>query len=140
MVALTPVGYQIISGERRWRAAKLAGLTEIPAIVKKVKAEEMIILSLVENIQQEGLTVFEQGAAIEQLRSKFNLSLKEIGEELGLSVIEIEKRLKLLSFSDKVKNEILSRRLSDREALALADKESEQEAYREVVKKSKYTF
>lgn len=140
LVALTPIGYQIISGERRWRAAKLAGLSEIPAVVKKVAPEEVLLLSLVENLHHEPLTVFEQASSIERLRSHFGLSLQEIGERLGLSVEEINKRLSVLKLSDKVKNEILSRRITNREVLLLVDKETEREVYQEVMRKSKYTF
>ncbi|MBU1110549.1 ParB/RepB/Spo0J family partition protein [Patescibacteria group bacterium] len=140
LVASTPAGYQIICGERRWRAAKLAGLTEIPAIIKNIQPEEILTLSLIENIQQENLTVFEQGAAVERLYSQFGLSLQKIGEQLGLSLDDIKKRLSLLQLSDKTKNEILSRKISDREALALVEKETEKEAYQEVIKKPKRGF
>ncbi|MBU0708442.1 ParB/RepB/Spo0J family partition protein [Patescibacteria group bacterium] len=140
IVAVTPAGYQIICGERRWRAAKVAGLTDIPVIVKKVDAAEVLVLSLVENVQREDLTVFEQAAAIDRLQSQFRLSVQEIGEKLGLSVIDIEKRLKLLDLSDKVKNEILSRKISEREALELISKETEKEMYQEVLKKPNSSF
>lgn len=141
LVAHTPVGYQIVSGERRWRAAKLAGLEEVPVvIVKDLQAEEMILLNLVENIHREDLTVFEQGAAIERLRNEFGRDLREIAERLGVKVPELQKRLQLLNFSDKVKEEILARNLTDREALALTEHETEKEAYQEVIKKSKYSM
>ncbi|OQX51148.1 hypothetical protein B5M47_01775 [candidate division CPR3 bacterium 4484_211] len=140
LVASTPAGYVVISGERRWRAAKLAGLTEIPAIVKKSSSEEALILSLVENIQREPLTIFEQGSTIQRLRSDFKLSLQEIGEKVGLSLNELEQRLKLLGLSDKVKNEILERKMDDRETLELAEKEDEKEIYREVIKKGRHSF
>ncbi len=140
LVASTPVGYQIINGERRWRAARLAGITHIPAAVIEVKPEEIILLSLVENIQVEPLTIFEQAAAINRLHLEFKMPLQEIGQRLGLEVDEIEKRLKLLTLSDKTKNEILSRQISDREALALASRDTEKQIYQEVVRKPKHGF
>ena len=137
LVANTPVGYQIISGERRWRAAKLAGLEEIPAIIKDIRGAEMLLLSLLENMQKESLTVFEQAAAIQRLEEEFKMPREEIARSLGLTVEEVEKRLQLLNLSDKVKNEILSRRLSDREALALVGEGEEKEIYAQVLKKTK---
>src|SRR4051812_5614518 len=67
VVADTPAGYQIIAGERRWRAAKIAGLKQVPAIVKKVNQKEMLVLSIVENLQREDLNVLEEGSGYKRL-------------------------------------------------------------------------
>lgn len=120
LVALTPAGYQVIAGERRLRAARLAGFTKVPAIVKKVEPSEMGILALVENIQREQLAVFEQAATIQRLQVEHNLDLQEIGERVGLSVKDLEKRLELLKLPDKIKEAMLAKKISDQEAFKLA--------------------
>ena len=86
VVADTPAGYQIIAGERRWRAAKLAGLKTVPVVIKKVNQREMLVLSIVENLHREDLNVLEEAAGYRKLADDFNLTLQQISEKMGLAV------------------------------------------------------
>lgn len=121
LVGKTPAGTQIIAGERRWRAAKIAGLTEVPAIVKEVDQKEMALLSLTENMQREPLNLLEQAATIKRLQDEFALELQEIGERMGLPVEELKVRLKVLTVPDKVKKSYTDGEISDKELLKLME-------------------
>jgi len=119
LVGKTPVGRQIIAGERRWRAAKIAGLREVPTIIIEVDQKEMALLALTENMQREPLNLLEQAATIKRLREEFNLDLQEIGERMGLPVEELKMRLRLLEVPDKVKKVYTDGKLSDKELFEL---------------------
>jgi len=108
-----PVGgprrYEIIAGERRWRAAQLAGLSEIPAIVRPVPDETAIAVALIENIQRENLNALEEARAIERLISEFELTHQQAAEAIGRSRAAVSNLLRLLDLAPEV-CELLERR------------------------------
>ena len=85
VVAKTPAGYQIIAGERRWRAAKLAGMTTVPVIIKETTAREMLEMAIVENVQREDLNPIERAQAFERLIEEFGLPVSEIAKRIRKS-------------------------------------------------------
>ena len=126
-------GYELIAGERRWRASKLAGLDSIPAIVKSAFDEEVSVLALVENIQRDNLNAFEEAAALGRLRDEFKLTQEEIASAVGRSRTAVANLLRLLVLGETAKNLLLEghiemgharallgvENLNDQEALAI---------------------
>ncbi|MBP6075670.1 MAG: ParB/RepB/Spo0J family partition protein [Nitrosomonas sp.] len=101
-VLVRPVGvdqYEIIAGERRWRAAQLAGLTEVPALIRKVADESALAMSLIENIQRENLNPLEEAMGIQRLINEFGMTHQTAGEALGNSRSTISNLLRLLNLS-----------------------------------------
>lgn len=117
-------GYELIAGERRWRAAKEAGLSDVPAIVKEVNDAEMFELSLVENIQREDLNPLEEAEAYRQLMDNFNLSQEQLSQRIGKDRSSVANMLRLLKLPDEVKTEILNGNLSAGHARAIMGLES----------------
>ena len=111
--------YEIISGERRTRAAKLAGLTEVPCIIMSVDDEQAAILALIENIQRKDLSYFEEALAIEQLISRYGLTQEEAAARLGKAQSTVANKLRLLRFTDAERRILLTGNLSERQARAL---------------------
>ncbi len=95
--------FEIIAGERRWRACQLAGLDEIPAVIREVPDETAIALSLIENIQREDLNPMEEAFALKRLQEEFELTQKEVAEAVGKSRTAVTNTLRLLNLSDDVK-------------------------------------
>lgn len=94
--------YEIIAGERRWRAAQLAGLAEVPALIRKVPDESALAMSLIENIQRENLNPLEQAMGIQRLINEFGMTHQSAGEALGNSRSTISNLLRLLNLSTPV--------------------------------------
>lgn len=111
--------YEIISGERRTRAAIMAGYTEVPCIIKNVGDEKSAILALIENIQRKDLNYFEESIAIERLITYFGLTQEEAAKQLGKAQSTIANKLRLLRFTDEEKRLLLEGNLSERQARAL---------------------
>ncbi|MBA3756437.1 MAG: ParB/RepB/Spo0J family partition protein [Nitrosomonas sp.] len=104
-ILVRPVGadqYEIIAGERRWRAAQLAGLTEVPALIRKVADESALAMSLIENIQRENLNPLEEAMGIQRLINEFGMTHQTAGEALGNSRSTISNLLRLLNLSAPV--------------------------------------
>lgn len=97
------ITHEIIAGERRWRAAKLAGLTTIPAIERVLSDEVAIALALIENIQREDLTVLEQAAALERFHTEFGMSHAMIADVVGKARTTVSNLLRLNALHDEVK-------------------------------------
>lgn len=95
--------YEIIAGERRWRATQLAGLDTIPAIVREVSDEAAIAMALIENIQREDLNPIEEAAALKRLQDEFELTHAEVAQAVGKSRTTVTNLLRLMSLSDEVK-------------------------------------
>lgn len=95
--------YEIIAGERRWRAAKLAGLTHVPAIVRDMSDQVAIALALIENIQRQDLNPMEQALALQRFHEEFSLSHQEIAETVGKARASVSNLLRLLSLEESVK-------------------------------------
>ncbi len=120
-------GYELIAGERRWRAAKAAGLADVPAIVKEVNDAEMFELSLVENIQREDLNPLEEAEAYRQLMDNFNLSQEQLSQRIGKDRSSVANMLRLLKLPDEVKTEILNGNVSAGHARAIMGLESQED-------------
>ena len=111
--------YQIIAGERRWRAAKKAGITEIPALVKEYAPEEMLEISLIENIQRENLNPVEEAKAYRRLVDEYSLKQEEIARRVGKNRSTITNSLRLLGLDDEVLSYLISKDLTTGHAKAL---------------------
>ncbi len=130
--------YEIVAGERRWRAAQMAGLAEIPAVVRDVSDDAAIATALIENIQRENLNPLEEAAALERLIREFDLTHQEGAEAIGRSRASVSNLLRLLELSDKVKPLLESRQLEmghARALLSITDKTQQFDAARQVVRK-----
>lgn len=124
VVAETPAGYQIIAGERRWRAAQEAGLKEVPAMIKKTTPKEMLEMALIENIQREDLGALERAQAFKQLQRDFGFSMSEIAERLSKSVSHISNTIRLLELPDAIKDGLAGNQITEGHAKAIASIES----------------
>lgn len=111
--------YMIITGERRWRAARLAGLKTIPAIVKDLNDNDILEIALIENIQREDLNPIEQAKALKMLIEKFNFTQEDLAERLGKNRSTIANTMRLLNLSENVQNMIINGKLSEGHARAL---------------------
>lgn len=120
--------YEIIAGERRWRAAKMAGLKEIPVIVKEFSDMEIVEVSLIENIQRENLNPIEEAQAYRRLLDEFHLKQDEIAEKVSKSRTAITNSMRLLKLDDRVQQMVIDEMLTTghvRALLAIEDKEKQ---------------
>lgn len=115
-----PAPYELIAGERRWRAAQLAGLTHIPAIIHQINDPQLAEWSLIENLQRQDLNPIEQAQAFETLRSKFHLSQEDIAQRVGLDRSTVANLLRLLTLCDQVQDWVRQGLLSAGQAKPLA--------------------
>ena len=122
--------YEIIAGERRWRAAKKAGLKEVPVIIRDYTDEEMMEIALIENIQREDLNPIEEAQAYKKLINDYKLKQDEIAEKVSKSRVAITNSMRLLKLSEKVQDMIVDEMISSghgRALLALNDKKMQEE-------------
>ena len=139
VVAKTPAGYQIIAGERRWRAAKLAGLTHIPSLIRETSPKGMLEMALVENVQRVDLNPLDRAKGFERLMNEFGLTTSEIAVRIGKSVAYVSNSIRLLSLPDALKDGLLSGLISEGHARALAaidDQPLMVEAYKIILRES----
>jgi ParB family chromosome partitioning protein len=139
VVAKTPAGFQIIAGERRWRASKLAGLTHVPVIVRETSPKGMLEMALVENVQRVDLNALDRAKGFERLMNEFGLTTSEIAVRIGKSVAYVSNSLRLLSLPDALKDGLLSGLITEGHARALAaidDPSLMIEAYKIVLRES----
>ncbi len=130
--------YEIVAGERRWRAAQLVGLAEIPTIIREVPDESAIAMALIENIQREDLNPLEEARALDRLIREFDLTHAEAASAVGRSRASVSNLLRLQDLSDKVKPLLEGRQIEmghARALLAIADATQQFDAARQVVKK-----
>ncbi len=130
--------YEIVAGERRWRAAQMAGLGEIPAVIRDVSDDAAIATALVENIQRENLNPLEEARALDRLIREFDLTHQEGADAIGRSRSSVSNLLRLLDLSDKVKPMLESRQLEmghARALLSIPSKTQQFDAARQVVRK-----
>lgn len=111
--------YEIIAGERRWRAAKIAGLKEIPVVIKDFSLEEILEVSLIENIQRENLNPIEEALAYQRLIKDFNLKQDEIAEKVSKSRSTIANTMRLLNLDERVQQMIVDEMISSGHARTL---------------------
>jgi len=136
IVAKTPAGYQIIAGERRWRAAKLLGLKLVSCIVRETSNRGMLEMALVENVQREDLNPLERAQAFKRLMDEFGLTYKEIGQRISKSESYVSNSIRLLSLPDALKDGLLGGLISEGHARALVglDSKSIVEAYKNLLR------
>jgi ParB family chromosome partitioning protein len=144
-IVVRPIGktgdtqrYEIVAGERRWRAAQLAGLQEIPAVVREVADEDAIAMALIENIQRENLNPLEEARALDRLIREFDLTHAEAAKAVGRSRASVSNLLRLQDLSDKVKTMVEQRQIEmghARALLAISDAVQQQDVARQVARK-----
>jgi ParB family chromosome partitioning protein len=130
--------YEIIAGERRWRAAQMAGLDQIPALIRRVPDEAAVAMSLIENIQRENLNPLEEARALERLVGEFQMTHQAAAEAVGRSRVAVSNLLRLLELTDEVKELVEKRELEmghARALLALQARKQQTEVARLVAKK-----
>ncbi|MGM0602891.1 MAG: ParB/RepB/Spo0J family partition protein [Bacillota bacterium] len=111
--------YQLVAGERRWRAAEKAGLDKIPAVIRDFTDQEVLEIALIENIQREDLNPVEEAEAYKQMMAEFNFTQEEVAEKVGKSRSNIANMVRLLNLADKVKNHLSRGTISVGHARAL---------------------
>ena len=121
--------YEIIAGERRWRAAKLAGVKEVPVIVKNYTDQEILEISLIENIQRENLNPIEEAMAYKKLLNEFKLKQDEVAERVSKSRTAVTNSMRLLKLSGKVQQMIIDDMISTGHARALLAIDDEEQQY-----------
>lgn len=123
----SPVTHEIIAGERRWRAAKIAGLSHIPAVIRPLSDDVAIALALIENIQREDLTIMEQAVALQRFHDEFGMTHEEIAKSVGKARTSISNMLRLNQLHDDVKTALNQRQLDMGHARALLGLSIEQQ-------------
>lgn len=113
------LGYIIVAGERRWRAAKMAGLKSIPVIIKDISSREVMEIALIENLQREDLNPIEEAEAFQKLIEEHSLTQEEVGKVVGKSRAAVANSVRLLSLTDQIKEMLADGRLSSGHARAL---------------------
>lgn len=120
--------YEIIAGERRWRAAKMAGVKEVPVIIKDYTEQEIVEIGLIENIQRENLNPIEEAMAFKKLLEEFNLKQEEVAERVSKSRTAVTNSMRLLKLDERVQEMIVDDMISTghaRALLAIDDKEQQ---------------
>jgi ParB family transcriptional regulator, chromosome partitioning protein len=136
VVAHTPAGYQIIAGERRWRAAKEAGLTKVPVVIRETTPKLMLELALVENVQRKNLNPIERAKGFQQLIREFGFIGKELAAKIGKSQAYVSNSLRLLDLPDMIKDGLIKGLITEGHARALISLENESmmiDCYRQLV-------
>jgi len=137
IIAKTPAGYQIIAGERRWRAARFLKLEYVPAIIKETNPQQMLEMAIVENVQRKDLNPIERAKAFLRLKDEFNFDNPHIAKKVSKSVPYVINCLKLLTLPDALKDGLLSGLISEGHARALSsigDTRLTIEAYKIILK------
>lgn len=139
VVAKTPAGFQIVAGERRWRAAKLVGLLKVPVVIRETNPQGMLEMAIVENVQRIDLNPLERAQAYRRLMDEFSLGTNEIAERVGKSASYISNTIRLLTLPDALKDALMSGATTEGHARALSALEDPHlivEGYKEVLKRN----
>jgi ParB family chromosome partitioning protein len=131
-------GYELIVGERRWRAAQKAGLKEVPVVVKEAQGREVLEISLIENLQREDLNPIEAAEAFKHLIEAFHISQEDLSKRIGKDRTTITNTLRLLKLPLEVRNQLLQNRITSghaRALLSLENKEKQKELCALIIKK-----
>ncbi|TSC88335.1 MAG: Uncharacterized protein G01um101416_3 [Microgenomates group bacterium Gr01-1014_16] len=139
VIAKTPAGYQIIAGERRWRAAKLAGFKTVPTIIKETTPQGMLEMAIVENVQRSDLNAIDRAKAFDRLISEFGLATTVISQRIGKSPAYVSNSIRLLTLPDALKDGLLTGLISEGHARALAAIDDHRlivEAYKIILRES----
>ncbi|MGZ3569107.1 MAG: ParB/RepB/Spo0J family partition protein [Thermodesulfobacteriota bacterium] len=138
LVRRTEQGYELIVGERRWRAAQKAGLKEVPVLVKETERREALEISLIENLQREDLNPIEEAEAFKQLIEEFNISQEELSKRVGKDRTTVTNTLRLLKLPLEVRDHLLQNRITSghaRAILSLENKEKQKELCTLIIKR-----
>jgi len=111
--------FELVAGERRWRAAQAAGLAEVPAVVRELSERDAAVLALVENLQRMDLQFFEEAEGYRQLVEEFRLSQEELAAQIGKSQPTVANKLRLLKLEKSVRDRVVQENLSERHARSL---------------------
>jgi ParB family chromosome partitioning protein len=138
IVRRTDQGYELIVGERRWRAAQKAGLKEVPVVVKEAERREALEISLIENLQREDLNPIEAAEAFKYLTEEFHISQEDLSKRIGKDRTTIANTLRLLKLPVEIRNQLLQNRITSghaRAILSLESKEKQKELCSLIIKK-----
>jgi ParB family chromosome partitioning protein len=130
--------FQLVAGERRWRAARLAGLKHVPAVVRDVEEERLLELALIENIQREDLNPMEEAAAYKRLVSELGFSQEQVAEKVGKDRSTVANLLRLLRLPEEIRKAIAGNEISPghaRPLLAIASSQTQTEIAQEIIEK-----
>jgi ParB family chromosome partitioning protein len=124
---ISPEQYEIVAGERRWRAAQLAGLQDVPVIIKEMDDRTAMAIALIENIQREDLNVLEEGEALQRLLTEFEMTHQQVADAVGKSRATVTNLLRLLELAPEVKKMLINKQLEMGHARALLSLTTEQQ-------------
>jgi len=139
VVAKTPAGYQIVAGERRWRAAKVLGLLKVPVVIRETTPQGMLEMSIVENVQREDLNPIERAQAYRRLIEEFGLGTNEVARKLGKSAPTISNTIRLLSLPDAIKDALVAGVITEghvRPLISLGDPRLMLELFKKILKEN----
>lgn len=137
VVASTPAGYQIIAGERRWRAAKLLGLPTVPVVIKQTSPQQMLEMAIVENVQREDLNPIERAQAFKRLIDEFGLGTNEVARKVGKSAPTVSNTIRLLSLPDAIKDALVAGVITEghvRPLISLGDSKMMLDLFKKILK------
>lgn len=130
--------YRIVAGERRWRAARLAGLNVVPVVIKDISNRQLMEIALIENIQREDLNPIEEAEAFDRLLKEFNMTQEELSKAVGKSRSAIANSIRLMSLCEEIKNFVVNGDLSNghaRTLIVIENKEMQKQIAAEIIEK-----
>ncbi len=139
VVAKTPAGYQIIAGERRWRAARALGLEKVPVVIKETTPQGMLEMSIVENVQREDLNPIERAQAYKRLIDEFGLGTNEVAKRVGKSAPTVSNTMRLLSLPDAIKDALVAGVITEghvRPLISLSDPKLMLDLFKKILKEN----
>lgn len=139
VVAKTPAGYQIIAGERRWRAAKVLGFAKVPVVLRETTPQGMLEMSIVENVQREDLNPIERALAYKKLIDEFGLSTNETARRVGKSAPAVSNTIRLLSLPDAIKDALVAGVISEghvRPLISLGDSKLMLDLFKKILREN----
>ncbi len=139
VVAKTPAGYQIVAGERRWRAAKILGLEKVPVVIKETTPQGMLEMSIVENVQREDLNPIERAQAYKRLIDEFGLGTNEVARKVGKSAPTVSNTIRLLSLPDAIKDALVAGVITEghvRPLISLGDPKLMLELFKKILREN----
>ncbi|HSX40311.1 MAG TPA: ParB/RepB/Spo0J family partition protein [Candidatus Saccharimonadales bacterium] len=139
VVAKTPAGYQIIAGERRWRAAKVLGLAKVPVVIRETTPQGMLEMSIVENVQREDLNPIERAQAYRRLIDEFGLGTNEVAKKVGKSAPTVSNTIRLLSLPDAIKDALVAGVITEghvRPLISLGDTKLMLELFKKILREN----
>lgn len=139
VVAKTPAGYQIIAGERRWRASKILGLEKVPVVIRETTPQGMLEMSIVENVQREDLNPIERAQAYRRLIDEFGLGTNEVARKVGKSAPTVSNTIRLLSLPDAIKDALVAGVITEghvRPLISLGDPKLMLELFKKILKEN----